>query len=120
MRIMKQVSIGALVCGATVLVIGAASALPLGARHASFGLSAENAVNGLLIQTACGPGGCGTGSPQRPRGGGGGGPSWGHGFGLGVDIIENVPDWLYTGPPNACETRGGHLVETRKGYRCVR
>jgi hypothetical protein len=151
MHAIKKVSIGALICGATLLVIGGASALPIGAGHAPIGASAENAANGLIIQTACGPGGCGQKTPgvssvpqramrQWPGGGGGsggGGSGWGGGggggttgFGGGIVISPGVdlglpqfwePNYLRGAPEvvYSCEERGGNLVRTRKGYRCV-
>lgn len=137
MHAIKKVSIGALICGATLLVIGGASALPIGAGHAPIGASAENAANGLIIQTACGPGGCGQKTPgvssvpqramrQWPSGGGGGTTGFGGGIVIspGVDLglpqfwepnyLRGAPEVVYS-----CEERGGNLVRTRKGYRCV-
>jgi hypothetical protein len=104
MRAMKQVSLGTLICGATLLVMGSASALPLGAGQAQIGAAAENAASGLIIQTQCGPGGCGPGGgnrvPQGPRrhggGGGGGTTGWGGaGIGLGLDLLQQQ---LESGP----------------------
>jgi hypothetical protein len=129
MHAIKKVSISALICGATLLVIGGASALPLGAGQASIGVSANDA-NGFFTRTACGPNGCTPGGTQVPQQrpqqrGGGGTTGWGGaGINLGLDLLQGQIERDDAGPPanwkyiEMCTRRGleAHFDGTR--VRC--